>query len=144
MKTEEEKINEIFKYAFMYTYNELTERAKTWGVESVEERLKLAETKQNKRTAELLWNFNINASVKTNPKSLPYTHKISIVQKFNSYVNSVFFIEPLYRKILPQLIEDNLFKIRFFIDYQPHYNKEKPELIDGLEISFCYYKHKRQ
>lgn len=135
-------MEDSFKFAFMYSYKNFTERIKSlFDKDSIEDTFRELEMSQNERTVKLLWNFNIKASTKTDPKSLPYTKEIVIYNKFNSYVNSVFFIEKLYRKVIKQLIEDDTYKIRFYFDYDLDYNKEKEDLIEGLKISFRYYPH---
>ena len=135
-------MEDSFKFMFMYDYDTLIERAKSlFNKDSVEDMFRELEMSQNKRTIDLLWNFNIKAFTKTNPKSLPYTKEIVIYNKFNSYVNSVFFVENLYRKVIKQLIEDDVYKIRFYFDYSLDYNKEREDLIQGIKISFRYYPH---
>lgn len=135
-------MEDSFKFAFMYSYEDLVKRIKSlFDKDSIEDMFRELEMSQNERTIKLLWNFNIKASTKTDLKSLPYTKEIIVYNKFNSYINSVFFIEKLYRKVIKQLIEDDIYKIRFYFDYDLDYSKEREDLIEGLKISFRYYPH---
>jgi hypothetical protein len=102
------------------------------------------EIKLEKYISDILWKFQISSLVKTDRKSLPYQHIISHNGKYNKdygFTNKGI----LLRNIMTILLEENIYKIRFFIDIN-ELNYENPPLIpfykNTHQISFKYYTHK--
>jgi hypothetical protein len=98
------------------------------------------EGKKEKQMIELLENFAISSSLKTNKKSLPYQHSRSITNTFSSYVNAIFFTERLNKLFIADLITKNASKIRFYIDIQLAPSK-KEGFYKGIVYTIHYYIH---
>ena len=89
-----------------------------------------------------LHNVGIQASVKTNKFSLPYTREIIVVVPFVSYLNAVFNYSKVFRPIVKKLMDKNPRRIRFYFwtDLFEHGDgKRKGET--GLKYYFRYYVH---
>lgn len=109
---------------------------------TVEERIKTINKKldefENKMELDLikvLENFQIHATVKTHKKSLPYNSEITIILPNESWVTGVLEFKRCYRKILKELLDKNLYKIRFYVSI---------EIVDhgfigGLKYIFRYH-----
>jgi len=89
---------------------------------------------------ELLYKLDIRASIKSIKNSLPYQNKISITKYFNSFVNDIFYIQELYRKLLKDLLDKNIHKIRFYLEITLHSAKED-NYYDGVTYTIYYYMH---
>ncbi len=63
----------------------------------------------------ILKNLNIKASVKTDRYSLPIKYQIKTTQYGESYLNAAFETEKLYRNIVKDLLNKDVYKIRFYI-----------------------------
>lgn len=81
--------------------------------------------------------FNIHASVKTDRYSLPYTHEIKHTGYGESYLNGAFETMPLYRKVFKELLDENIYKIRFYIFAEI----EDQFPMGKVNYYFRYYKH---
>ena len=82
--------------------------------------------------------ISIDASVKTDPFSLPYQKEILITLYGESYMNGPYEIYRVARKIVKQLLDDHVWKIRFYvlIEIDPD-----ARLMGKINYYFRYYEH---
>lgn len=106
-------------------------------VEDYETAMVKLEKQIEKRFIETFRNFDINATVKTDRYSLPYTHEIKHTGYGESYLNGAFESMPLFRKVFKELLNENLYKIRFYIfaEIEDHFPMGK------VNYYFRYYQH---
>ena len=95
------------------------------------------ETKIEKHIITICNDIDINASIKTDKFSLPYTHEIEYNTVLTSYINDVFRYNMFLRKILKEiLVAKHNNKIRFYVFIELYFinmfNK-------GLTYKFRYY-----
>ena len=90
-----------------------------------------------KRLIDTFRSFDINATVKSDRYSLPYTHEIKHTGYGESYLNGAFESMPLYRKIFKEILNENLYKIRFYIFAEI----EDRFPMGQVNYYFRYYKH---
>lgn len=64
---------------------------------------------------EVFKKLGIHSIVKTDRYSLPYTNEIKTTQYGESYLNGAYESVKLYRKVLSELIEYDVRKMRFYI-----------------------------
>ena len=90
-----------------------------------------------KRLIDTFRSFDINATVKSDRYSLPYTHEIKHTGYGESYLNGAFESMPLFRKIFKEILDENLYKIRFYIfaEIEDRFPMGK------VNYYFRYYKH---
>ena len=104
------------------------------------ENLEKYETNCENNLMKLLSSINIDASVKTIPESLPYTHEITKTFKCFSYINDAFNIKQVYQDIVRELLNENVYKIRFYfyIDFE---TIKKMGCFGDVIYKFRYFKH---
>jgi hypothetical protein len=90
-----------------------------------------------KRLIDTFRSFDINATVKSDRYSLPYTHEIKHTGYGESYLNGAFESMPLFRKIFKEILDENLYKIRFYIFAEI----EDQFPMGKVNYYFRYYKH---
>ena len=90
-----------------------------------------------KRLIDTFRSFDINATVKSDRYSLPYTPEIKHTGYGESYLNGAFESMPLYRKIFKEILNENLYKIRFYIFAEI----EDRFPMGQVNYYFRYYKH---
>ena len=73
------------------------------------------EKKIEKDMIGVLSKMEINASVKTDRYSLPHQFQIKTTQQGESYLNGAFESYKLYRAVLKEIVNQDLYKIRFYI-----------------------------
>ena len=92
-----------------------------------------------KSLIDLFRQLGINASVKSDRYSLPFNHQIKYTGYGESYLNGAYETEYFFRKILMELLNKDLHKVRFYVlaevedsfpmgkvnYYFNYYNKEK-------------------
>ncbi len=83
--------------------------------EKYEEHMINLEKKIEKDMIEVLFKMGIHATVKTDRYSLPYQFQIKTTQNGESYLNGAFESVKLYRAVLSNLVEMDVYKIRFYI-----------------------------
>lgn len=79
--------------------------------------------------------LSIQATTKKHPKSLPYQHEIIHCLYTESYLNGVFEYKRCYRKFVQEILKQDIYKLRFYINITPEGKK--------LNYSFRYYVHKK-
>lgn len=60
--------------------------------------------------------LNIQASIKSDKKSLPYQHEVVFCLNCESYVQGMFEYRKGFRSITRELLDKNAFKIRFYVE----------------------------
>ncbi len=83
--------------------------------EKYEEHMINLEKKIEKDMIEVLFKMGIHATVKTDRYSLPYQFQVKTTQNGESYLNGAFESVKLYRAVLSNLVEMDVYKIRFYI-----------------------------
>ena len=107
------------------------------NVQAYEKSMIDLEKKIEKSLIEMFRELNINASVKTDRYSLPYTHKIKHTGWGESYLNGAFESAPFKRKIMQEVLGADLYKLRFFVfaEVEDHFPMGK------VNYYFNYYPH---
>jgi len=83
--------------------------------EKYEEHMINLEKKIEKDMIEVFHKMGIHATVKTDRYSLPYQFQVRTTQNGESYLNGAFESVKLYRAVLRNLLEMDVYKIRFYI-----------------------------
>jgi hypothetical protein len=89
----------------------------------------------------LVGTFNqigVHATVKTDPYSLPYKDEIVIFLPATIYANSAFEFFNVARKIIKQLLNDDIKSLRFY--FFINLITSKNDLYSGIEYRFRYSK----
>lgn len=86
---------------------------------------------------EVFKKLGIHSIVKTDRYSLPYTNEIKTTQYGESYLNGAYESVKLYRKVLSELIEYDVRKMRFYILAEV----EDTEFMGKVNYYFRYYEH---
>lgn len=86
---------------------------------------------------EVFKKLGIHSIVKTDRYSLPYTNEIKTTQYGESYLNGAYESVKLYRKVLSELIEYDVRKMRFYILAEVEDN----EYLGKVNYYFRYYEH---
>lgn len=73
------------------------------------------EVKCEKSLVETLSRLSINATVKRDRYSLPFKHEIYHVLYGESYLNGPYEFHRVAREFVKELLQKNLYKIRFYI-----------------------------
>ena len=94
------------------------------------------ERKCEKSLIETLSKVNINAIVKTDPYSLPFTDEVTVVLGGESYLNGSYEFFRVARKFVKELLDKDLYKIRFYI----FVNIETNGIFGKVEYKLRYYK----
>ena len=105
--------------------------------EKYEETMINLEKKIEKDMIEVLSKIGINASVKTDRYSLPFQGQIKTTQQGESYLNGAFESYKLYRAVLKEIVNQDLYKIRFYIFAEV----EDSPYMGKVNYYFNYYIH---
>ena len=108
------------------------------NVQAYEKSMIDLEKKIEKSLIEMFRELDINAIVKTDRYSLPYTHKIKHTGWGESYLNGAFESAPFKRKIMREVLSADLYKLRFFVfaEVEDHFPMGK------VNYYFMYYPHR--
>ena len=107
------------------------------------------ETIIEKELIQLLWSLDIDASVKTDKKSLPYKETFkTILYRTKSYSDS-FYWKKIYIEFVKEILNKGYRKIRFYCELIPTTNSITTTTDDSLVIidkpnykcSIKYYIH---
>ena len=79
------------------------------------EKIEAFERKCEESLIKTLSRINIVASVKTVPYSLPYNNEIVVELRGESYLNGAYEFHRVARKIVKELLEKDLYKVRFYM-----------------------------
>jgi len=105
--------------------------------EKYEESMINLEKKIEKDMIGVFSKMGINASVKTDRYSLPHQFQIKTTQYGESYLNGAFESARLYRAVLKELVNLDLYKIRFYIFAEV----EDEPYMGKVNYYFNYYVH---
>jgi len=83
--------------------------------EVFEEAVKRFERKCEKSLIETFQRVNIVATVKSDPYSLPFQKEIVTILQGESYMNGAFEFYRVARKVVKQLLNEDVRKIRFYL-----------------------------
>lgn len=108
-------------------------------------KLDIKEAQMEEELIELFSKIHISASIKTDKYSLPYNGVVIYKSMLNSDVSYMFRPESAYRKIVAELIEKKIYKIRFYIHIET-YEDESNQMakilgLCGIKYCFRYYAH---
>jgi hypothetical protein len=108
-----------------------------FSIEEYEKTMIKLEKKIEQSLIKLLSKVDIQAIVKTDRYSLPYTEEIIYTAFGYSYLNGAFESAPFKRKILTTLLNEDLYKLRFYVfaEIEDHFPMGK------VRYCFRYYKH---
>lgn len=120
------------------------DRAKTW-YPNIHKKLDSVEGFMEKDIISFLQSLDIVASVKTDKHSLPYTDVVVSKLTFESDVAAMFNYRRTYREIIKELLNKNVYKIRFYVHIET-YDDESSGIsrlfqLCGVKYSFRYYIH---
>lgn len=97
------------------------------------------EKKIEKDTCKILYTLGIGCSVKTLRKTLPYQYEVKGNRHLSSFMNESINVKFLQRKLLKELLNDSVFKIRMYCDIEFVLNYDGR--IKELEYRLRYYRH---
>jgi hypothetical protein len=92
---------------------------------------------------ELFNKLNIQSSVKTDRYSLPYKEEIISIIDGASYLNHAFTISNITRDIVKELLDKNVYKLRFYltVDAIIENDTEERHFFGRVVYKFRYVKH---
>jgi hypothetical protein len=92
---------------------------------------------------ELFNKLNIQSSVKTDRYSLPYKEEIISIIDGASYLNHAFTISNITREIVKELLDKNVYKLRFYltVDAIIENDTEERHFFGRVVYKFRYVKH---
>jgi hypothetical protein len=82
-------------------------------------------------------NLGMNAIVKTDPYSLPYNNEFEYSRRFSSYINDAYDYRYASREILKEVLENDLYKFRFYI-YVDVYTFAEDNRPLGKEVKYYF------
>ena len=98
------------------------------------------ETKAEGMFIDILEKVGIKSSVKTDKYSLPFKDEIVIKLHCESYINGMFEYERMGRKVIKELLNNDVHKIRFYVFIET-FDSGKGFFGTGIKYSFRYYVH---
>ena len=106
------------------------------------ERIEEFEIKAEKSLIKTLAAVGIGAMVKTDRYSLPYTKEIKVTLNGESYLNGPYELIMVTRKVVKQLLEENQYKIRFYLYVEVDSEGGRgPFKMGCVNYHFRYYTH---
>jgi hypothetical protein len=92
---------------------------------------------------ELFNKLNIQSSVKTDRYSLPYKEEIISIIDGASYLNHAFTISNITRDIVKELLDKNVYKLRFYLTVDAIIENDTEErfFFGRVVYKFRYVKH---
>jgi hypothetical protein len=85
--------------------------------------------------------FSIHASKKSDRKSLPYQHEITVSLVRESYLNGMLEYHRCFRQIMKELLSKDVYKIRFYVHVTTDMTKAGPFNLGRINYHFRYYIH---
>jgi hypothetical protein len=96
-----------------------------------------------KSLIETFGRLSIDSMVKTDPYSLPYNNEIVVTLNGESYLNGPYEFHRVARKIVKEVLDKNLWKLRFylFVNVLTNQPDQHPFMkhIGQVEYRFRYY-----
>lgn len=105
------------------------------------EKIQEFERKVEKSIIETFKRIDIQGIVKTDPYSLPYKKEIKVTLRGESYLNGPYEIFRVVRPIIKQLLNENLYKIRFYVYIDVTTESKFPLSMGEVNYYFRYYEH---
>ncbi len=103
------------------------------------------ETKMEEELIKYLEKVQITATKKSDKYSLPFQHEIIKKLMIESYVPACFEFHRILRPIVKELLEKNVFKIRFYLHVETYDREPKSfQPWGGIKYSFRYFIHKNE
>jgi len=94
-----------------------------------------------KSLKELFGRLSINSLVKTDPYSLPFNNEVVVTLRGESYMNGPYEFHRVARKIVKELLDKNIWKLRYYM-YINVVTPETKNFLDAwgsVEYRFRYY-----
>ena len=114
------------------------------GDDKTEENYKIQiykfERSVEKHLLEIFKKLNINAIVKTDPYSLPYNKELEYTLYFSSYINESYDYRYISRKILKDILSEDLYQFRFYI----YVDVITPDSRFGGKVNYYFRYHKKE
>jgi hypothetical protein len=105
------------------------------------EKIQEFERKVEKSLIETFKRIDIQGIVKTDPYSLPYRKEIKMTLRGESYLNGPYEIFRVVRPIIKELLNENLYKIRFYVYIDVVTGGGFPFSMGEINYYFRYYEH---
>jgi hypothetical protein len=99
------------------------------------------ESNCNKSIIETLGRLGIQATTKTDPYSLPYQKEIIVPMMGESYLNGPYEFYSVARKIVKELLNSQVYKIRFYFYVEIKTEATFPKMYGEVVYHFRYYEH---
>ena len=98
------------------------------------------EKKCEQKLIELFPKIDIAGTVKTDRYSLPYKSEITKILYGESYLNGPYEFERVQREIIKQLLNQNVYQLRFYMFINIIDTKRHPfDVFGSVEYKFRYY-----
>ncbi len=105
------------------------------------EKIQSFERKVEKSLIETFKRIDIHGIVKTDPYSLPYKKEVKVTLRGESYLNGPYEIFRVVRPIIKELLNENLYKIRFYVYIDVTTESRFPLGMGEINYYFRYYEH---
>ena len=99
------------------------------------------ERKCEKSLIEILSNISIDATVKTDPYSLPYKHEYIAVLYGQGYLNASYQFSRVMRTFVKQILNEDIYKMRFYILIDVVTESDRPFSMGKVVYKLRYYTH---
>ncbi len=102
------------------------------------------ETIIEKELIQLLWSLDIDASVKTDKKSLPYKETFKTILCRTKPYSDSFYWKKIYREVVKEILNKGYRKIRFYCELTPTTNytyTDNSLVIINKPNYICYIKY---
>lgn len=114
-------------------------------IENIHDKLDDLEIRMENDIEIFLKEFSIYASKKSDKYSLPYNHVVVSKLMWESNMDAMFNYKRTYRDIVRELLNKNVYKIRYYIHIETYgdENSNVPILFNrgGIKYNFRYYIH---
>lgn len=90
--------------------------------------------------------FSIRGIVKTDKYSLPHQGEVVVKMQRESFVNGMYEFSKFIRPVIKKMLEENVYKVRFYIHADTFDDKVNSRLFNGyigtgFKYTFRYYIH---
>jgi hypothetical protein len=133
-----------FKRAFLIPeLNKLIQKGEKIDLEDYMKFITEFEIQCENSLIDLFNKLNIQSSVKTDRYSLPYKEEIISIIDGASYLNHAFTINNITRDIVKELLDKNVYKLRFYltVDAIIENDTEERHFFGRVVYKFRYVKH---
>lgn len=88
---------------------------------------------------ETLGRLNIQATVKTDPYSLPYKNEVIVKLQGESYLNGPYELFRVTRQIVKELLDKNVYQLRFYLYIEVETNSKNLFDMGRVVYHFRYF-----